>query len=81
MIDHIIRDDYVLSDIEEKKHSWSEWAFQSHYWIEEYSGYFKCKLCGTRHNSCNGIGFDTINLCLENPILKKMNERGILNIT
>lgn len=80
MIEYIRQSDYVLSDSDVKEHSWAEWAFQSHDWIEEYSGYFRCKLCNTRHTNSSGIGFDTINLCLENPILKKMHERGRLNI-
>lgn len=80
MIKRIRPNDYQLSDEDIEEHSWAEWAFQSHNWIEEYSGYFRCKLCGVRHTNCTGIAFDTINLCLKNPILKKMHERNILNI-
>jgi len=60
---------YRVPDIEQEDLTIAEWAFDSHYWVEENSGYFKCKWCGRQHTNTMVImaGYP---LCSENPSVK-----------
>jgi hypothetical protein len=49
----------------------AEWAWNSHWWVEYCSGYYKCKWCGTACSSLTGITKD-FPLCKENPAIKKL---------
>jgi len=49
---------FVLSETQEEDSEIAEWAFQSHYWVEEYAGYYKCKWCNTTHSGMMGITKD-----------------------
>lgn len=60
-----------FTEEDKEKMTWAEWAWQSHYWIETYPGYFECKLCKSRTTNVQGISFDTVRLCPENPIFKR----------
>ena len=62
---------YQLSQGEQEELAWAEWAWQSHHWIETSSGYFQCKLCDTMFTNQMALRFDTVQLCKENPILKR----------
>ncbi|MFW9951739.1 MAG: hypothetical protein ACFFKA_16610 [Candidatus Thorarchaeota archaeon] len=80
MLKSIKKEIYTFSDEDKEKMAWAEWAWQSHYWIETYPNYYECKLCKTRHNGMQGIGFETARLCPENPIFKKeIAMRGFKN--
>jgi len=56
---------------ESDKMQLSEWAWNSHYWIETYKGYYECKYCGRTWTSEMPLTDDT-KLCEKNPILKKI---------
>jgi len=49
----------------------AEWAWNSHWWVEYCSGYYKCKWCGISCSSLTGITED-FPLCKENPAIKRL---------
>lgn len=48
----------------------ADWAWNSHFWIEEYKGYYKCKWCDRLCTSTEAITVD-FPLCVKNPCLIK----------
>jgi len=62
---------FVLSGETEEELALSNWSFDSHNWKEWSPGYFECQWCRVNHTSTQGWGSDR-NLCLENPIVKRM---------
>jgi len=55
------REDWELAD----------WAWESHWWVETYEGYFTCKRCNKHHTSMMGID-KNYPLCKENYVIKKL---------
>ena len=57
----------------------SNWAWNSHWWVEDYPGYCRCKWCKATHTSTTGINKD-FPLCSENyaikALLKKEKDNG-----
>lgn len=51
-----------------------DWIWNSHWWIEYYSGYYKCKWCGVCHTSMMAITID-FPLCSKNPCLLKFKTK------
>jgi hypothetical protein len=55
----------------------ASWAFDSHNWIEERSGYYHCSWCDKFHTNIMGIRKD-FPLCKKNPrlegLFKKIGE-------
>ena len=49
----------------------SSWIFDSHNWVEKYSGYFECQWCKTFHTGMQGISLD-YPLCPGNPAMKSL---------
>lgn len=64
---------YILTETAQDDLELADWAWNSHYWIEEYSGYYHCKYCGAYFTSTQGITTDTP-LCKKNPVLLKNKE-------
>lgn len=56
---------FVSSESSEDAKALAEWIFDSHYWIEQRPGYYKCKWCDMIH-STNNISRDDP-LCAKNP--------------
>lgn len=54
----------------------SEWAFNSHYWVEELPNFLKCKWCKRVHGSLGKVEMD-YPLCTKNPALKKLLEKVV----
>jgi len=56
----------------------NEWVWNSHYWIETYIGYFKCKYCEANWTSEMPIN-SGVKLCKRNPriryLLNKIYEK------
>ncbi len=55
----------------------SEWAFNSHWWLEKLPGLLKCKWCEKLHHGHMKIEID-YPLCTENPALKKLIEKIVV---
>ena len=72
-------DPYVLSEDSKLNLELANWSFNSHYWDEYTPGYFKCKWCGLIHTSTQGWFLDR-DLCVENPIVKRMLDDTAKNI-
>lgn len=49
----------------------AQWAWDSHYWIENRPGYAQCKWCKKIHTSEMPVDM-SYPLCSENPILKRV---------
>ena len=49
----------------------AKWCWDSHYWIEEREGCYKCKWCGDYWTNGVPIMDNYNNLCKENPIIKE----------
>jgi hypothetical protein len=56
------------------------WIWDSHNWLEEFAGYYKCKWCSKEHTSTMSISIDH-KLCSQNPIIKKLSEKPIVSHT
>lgn len=67
-------DPYKLTEEKEIKRALAQWAWDSHYWIEGPEGYFKCKWCGIKHISYQGLSID-FPLCKENEVVKKLKSQ------
>ena len=52
----------------------ASWAWNSHWWVESYPGYYECRWCKMTCTSVMGIDID-FPLCKENYAIKKL-ERG-----
>ncbi len=63
-----------LTEKEDENRGLANWAFDSHYWIEYYQGYFECKWCKKKSTSAQGINIE-FPLCLENPIIKQFIQK------
>jgi hypothetical protein len=64
--------DPIKCNEESRQHSAiAEWVWNSHWWVEYCSGYYKCKWCGISCSSLTGITKDSP-LCKENPAIKKL---------
>ena len=50
----------------------AQWAWDSHYWIEDKKGYYHCKWCGDTWTSEMGLNEKYNNLCKGNPLIKKL---------
>lgn len=64
--------DPIKCNEESRQHSAiAEWVWNSHWWVEYCSRYYKCKWCGISCSSLTGITKD-FPLCKENPAIKKL---------
>jgi len=62
---------YILDEIGKENGELSQWAFNSHSWVEISPGYFECKWCGLTHYGSQGISKD-FTICRENYCIKKL---------
>lgn len=69
---YIRKEPVILSQEGDEAHSIANWAFDSHWWIEDRPGHATCKWCGRKNYlySSNGINKD-FKLCKENYAIKK----------
>lgn len=60
---------FEIAPMEKEEMALAEWAFNSHYWVEDPAGYFNCKYCGRKHTSVMPImrGYP---LCPDNPYIR-----------
>lgn len=66
-----------ISNEQKELLSLADWAWNSHYWIEEYPGYCKCKWCGKNHTSEMSINWK-FPICRKNPAIKNfISERMV----
>ena len=49
----------------------ANWAWDSHWWVENYPGYCECKWCGAKHTSEQPVSKD-FPMCLENYAVKPL---------
>lgn len=67
----VVANRYVLKEEDKLAGSLADWIFNSHYWIEDYPGYYKCDWCGVSKTSMMSVTKDDP-LCPENPAIKKL---------
>ena len=60
----------VLSPEGKEDHAIANWAFNSHWWVEDLPGHATCKWCGRDNFLSNPINKD-FKLCTENYAIKK----------
>jgi hypothetical protein len=64
----------MISPEEEEKMNLAEWIWQSHSWIEDIPGYFRCEWCETCHTAYSGINSENL-LCTKNPAVIKLIDK------
>ena len=69
MIKYLKDDLFVLTEEQQEELYWKNWVHDSHKWIEEVKGYYRCEFCGRGHTSTMPIGIHQI--CENNPYLKR----------
>lgn len=69
----------IISEENKEAIEISEWAWNSHYWIESAPGYVKCKWCGADHTSEQPIDIE-YPLCLKNPSVFALLRRMLLEV-
>ena len=69
--------EYKINEKDQLDIELAEWAFQSHYWIETYPGYYECDWCGVKHTSVLGITKD-FPLCRNNYAINRFVRDVIL---
>jgi hypothetical protein len=62
---------YPTINIPAEEFDIAEWAFDSHFWVENPAGYYICKRCNMLHTSMQAIHKD-YQLCSKNPALIKL---------
>ena len=50
----------------------AQWAWDSHYWVEDEKGYYHCEWCGAGWTSEMGLDEKYNYLCKKNPLIKKL---------
>lgn len=61
-------------EIDEESKQLYEWVWNSHSWIEEQPGFFKCKWCDKLFTYLMVID-KHFELCKNNPLIKKIKKR------
>ena len=69
---------YTINEEDIDKNILIDWVFNSHYWIEYYQGYYKCKWCDLFYASEMVINE---RLCMKNPAVKQLLEKNITDLT
>ena len=67
---------YNIASIDSHDIELANWVWNSHYWIEEAPGYFKCAWCNMHQASGQGITSD-YPMCRNNPKIRKMLEKEV----
>lgn len=62
---------YVVTEQDQLSVAIAQWVFDSHFWIEEYPGYYTCDWCGYGRTSLMPITKDD-RPCPENPVIRKL---------
>ena len=61
---------YTMTEKQKEDSFLANWAFDSHKWVEQYTGYFKCEWCGMSSASGQSINKD-YPLCPQNYVVSK----------
>lgn len=69
MIKFIKDNHMVLTEEQQEELYWDDWVHNSHRWIEEVKGYYKCSFCGVGYTSMMPIGLAKI--CKKNPYINE----------
>ena len=64
---------FIMNEPDQSRVELASWIFDSHFWIEDYPGYFHCLYCNIQHTSTMGIT-DDAPLCSQNPAVLRLTK-------